>query len=248
MDIYIDDMETENARIKERIKELDSTLMPSPILATMVSAIQPEKSSSKTPESSLRIKGASSLISVTRHYVEENIKERMSLILETWDLANNFVSLGSKIQNTMEYLQDDLTKDEGFYKYALSTFVINISGITQYQIKQEDFPSQIRVKQSKACWIKMINILRELLGDLNALSSKKTEAYSKLTKLDLAGTTCEVQDPNLIVNSILQTRQQFEECVEILKGLSTEKFNNMVEYTKHEIESWLVEYIIELRT
>jgi hypothetical protein len=62
-------------------------------------------------------------------------------------------------------------------------------------------------------------------------------------ELDLAGTTIEVQDPKLIVNSILQTRQQFEEHVEILKGLSTEKFNNMIEYTKHDIESWLVEYV-----
>jgi hypothetical protein len=97
----------------------------------------------------------------------------MSLILETWDLANNFVSLGSKIQNTREYLQADLTNDEEFYKDALSTFVIKISGMTEYQRKQEYFPSLIRVKQLKACWIKRINILRELLGDLNALSSKK---------------------------------------------------------------------------
>jgi hypothetical protein len=217
--------------------------MPPPILATPVSTIQPGKSSNKTPESSLRIKGASSLLSATRHYVEENIKKIMSLILETWDLANNFVSLGSKIQNTREYLQVDLTNDEGFYKDALSTFVINISGMTEYQRKQEYFPSQTRVKQLKACWIKMINILRELLGDLNALSRKKVEAYSKLMGLDIVGTTIEVQDPNLIVNSILQTRQQFEEHVEILKGLSAEKFNNMVEYTKHDIESWLVEYV-----
>jgi hypothetical protein len=46
----------------------------------------------------------------------------------------------------------------------------------------------------------MINILRELLSDLNSLSRKKDEAYSKLTELDLAGTTCEVQYPKLIVN------------------------------------------------
>jgi hypothetical protein len=39
------------------------------------------------------------------------------------------------------------------------------------------------------------------------------------------------------------TRKQFEEHVEILKGLSTEKFNNMIEYTEYEIESWLVNYV-----
>jgi hypothetical protein len=155
----------------------------------------------------------------------------MSLNLETWDLTNKFVSLGSRIQNTRDDLQAYITNDEEFYKNALSTFVIKISGMTEYQRKQEYFPSLIRVKQLKACWIKRINILRELLGDLNALSSKKTKFYSKLTRFDLAGATIEAHNPKLIVNSIVQTRQQFEEHVEILKGLSTKKFNNMIEYT-----------------
>jgi hypothetical protein len=65
----------------------------------------------------------------------------------------------------------------------------------------------------------------------------------KLVELDLAGTTGEVQDPKLISNSILMTREQFEEHVEILKGISMEKFNSMTEYTEQEIESWLVEYV-----
>jgi hypothetical protein len=66
--------------------------------------------------------------------------------------------------------------------------------------------------------------------------------YHKLTEIDLAGTTGEVQDPKLILNSIFMTRQQFEEHVEILKGLSAEKFNNIIEYNENEIESWLVSY------
>jgi len=53
-------------------------------------------------------------------------------------------------------------------------FVIKISWMAEYQRKQEYFPFLICVKQLKACLIKMINLLRELLGDLNALSSKKT--------------------------------------------------------------------------
>jgi hypothetical protein len=31
--------------------------------------------------------------------------------------------------------------------------------------------------------------------------------------------------------------------VEILKDISFEKFNNMIEYTKYEVESWLVNYV-----
>ena len=143
LDISMDNMEAENVRLKEIIKELESTLMPPLMLTTPVSIIQLEKSSNKTPDSGLMIKGASGLLSTTMHYVEENIKKRMSLILETCDLANKFVSLGSKIQNTREYLQIDLTNDEWFYKDALSTFVIKFSRMNGYQIKQEDFPSPI---------------------------------------------------------------------------------------------------------
>jgi len=80
------------------------------------------------------------------------------------------------------------------------------------------------------------------LDELDVRSVKKSESYSKIMGLDLAGTTGEVQDPKLISNNILSTRQQFEENVEILKGISTKKFNSMTEYTKQEIEIWLVEY------
>jgi hypothetical protein len=189
------------------------------------------------------LKGTSSLLVAVRHYIGENIKKRMSLILETWDLASSFVSLGSKIQNFREYLQSDLKNDEGFYKDVVITFVLKISGMTELKRKEEDFPSLTHVKQLKSCWIKRIKTLKELLDDLDVLSVKKGEAYLKLVELDLAGTTGEVQDPKLISNSILMTRKQFEEHVEILKGISTKKFNSMTEYTEQEIESWLVEYV-----
>jgi hypothetical protein len=169
----VDDMEAENIMLKERVKELESTLMPPPIFSTLVSTVQPWKSSDKTPESSLRLKGTSSLLVAVRHYIGENIKKRMSLILETWDLASNFVSLGSKIQNFREYLQADLKNDEGFYKDVVITFVLKISGMTELKRKEEDFPSPTCVKQLKACWIKRIKTLKELLDDLDILSVKK---------------------------------------------------------------------------
>jgi hypothetical protein len=49
------------------------------------------------------------------------------------------------------------------------------------------------------------------------LTSKKRKDYSKLTGLDIAGRTIEVEYPKLISNSMLQTRQKFEEIVENLK-------------------------------
>jgi hypothetical protein len=44
----------------------------------------------------------------------------MSLILNTWDLPSSFVSLGSKIQNTREYLKYDIENDEGFFNDGLA--------------------------------------------------------------------------------------------------------------------------------
>jgi hypothetical protein len=78
--------------------------MPSPIFVSPIASINPRKSLDKTPESSSKLRGKSSLLAAIRHYVRENIKKRMSLILEAWDLARNFISLGSKIQNLIEYL------------------------------------------------------------------------------------------------------------------------------------------------
>jgi hypothetical protein len=60
--------------------------------------------------------------------------------------------------------------------------------------------------------------------------------------LDIVGTTIELTDPKYISNSMLMTRQNFEEQIEGLKKTSAEKFDNMIEFTNDDIDSWLVEY------
>ena len=79
--------------------------------------------------------------------------------------------------------------------------------------------------------------------DCDTLSVKKGELYFKFIELDLAGTTGEVRDPKIILNSMLMTREQFEEHLEILKVVSVKKFNSLTEYTKQEVESRLVSYV-----
>jgi hypothetical protein len=88
--------------------------------------------------------------------------------------------------------------------------------MTEMKRKEEYFPSPTHMKQLRVFWMKIINTLKELLDDLDNLSVKKTEAYSKIMRLDLAGAISEVEYPKLISNNILLTRQQFEEHVEIL--------------------------------
>jgi hypothetical protein len=77
---------------------------------------------------------------------------------------------------------------------------------------------------------------------LKEISRKKTEAYSKIISLDIAGSTIEVSDPSLISNSMIMSREKFEEQVENMKKSSAKKFDSMVEYTYDDIDNWLVEY------
>jgi hypothetical protein len=138
--------------------------------------IQTEKNFQETPESSARVKGISSLIISTRHFFEENIKKRMSLILELWDLAKIFSSIGLKIQNTREYLNTNLKNDEGFYTDGVVMFVVKVSKDGEMR-KKEYLPSPSHIKQLKACWIERINVLKGLLTQLIDLSRRKTKAY-----------------------------------------------------------------------
>jgi hypothetical protein len=81
-----------------------------------------------------------------------------------------------------------------------------------------------------------------MISQLTDLSRRKNEAYLRILDLDIVGTTVEVPDPKYLSNSMLMTRQDFQEQTEQLKRKSTEKFDNMMEFIHDDIDSWLVEY------
>jgi hypothetical protein len=126
LDVSIANMEEENAQLKEKNKELEATLMPPSILASSFAMIHPKKSFQETPESSARFKGILNLIIATQHFVEENIKKIMSLILELWDMEKSFSFLGLRIHNTREYLNIYLKNDEGFYTDGVVMFAVKV--------------------------------------------------------------------------------------------------------------------------
>jgi hypothetical protein len=71
---------------------------------------------------------------------------------------------------------------------------------------------------------------------------KREEFFKRLTEIDLVGGINEVKDPKLILNSMFLIKKQFDEHVEIFKGLSVEKIYGILKYNEDEIENWLVDY------
>ena len=57
---------------------------------------------------------------------------------------------------------------------------------------------------------------------------KERRIIQKVDWIDLAGSTNEVQDPKLILNSLFLTKQAFDEKVDIFKRLSFEMFYNIL--------------------
>jgi hypothetical protein len=108
--------------------------------------------------------------------------------------------------------------------------------------RQEDLPSPKRIKQLKACWKEKVKNLQLIVESCEQAISEKEELFRNLTQIDLAGSTNEVQDPNLILKSLSLTKQAFNEQLDILKGLSLEKFYDILEYGEDDVENWQVDY------
>jgi hypothetical protein len=218
----IDGLEVENVKLKERIKELENALMPLPILECPLSMVKPNTLS-------IKLKGSSILLIAVRSYVEKNIKNRMSLIIEAWELAKNIVSFGSKEHVFHEYLQADLKNEEGFYTNVVLPFETKFSNMTELKRREEDLPYPSLIKQLNVCWKEKTRNLNNIVEACNKDIVKREELFRRLTEVELVGITNEVQYPYLILNSMFMTRKQFDEQVEILKGLSATKLNGTKE-------------------
>jgi hypothetical protein len=91
-------IEAENARLKDRVKELEEALIPMPLLVNPLAIAMPA-----TPATNL--KGSSSLLASCRGYVENNIKKRMELVTEAWKTSQTITSLGTRAHSLLEHLQ-----------------------------------------------------------------------------------------------------------------------------------------------
>ena len=109
----------------------------------------------------------------------------MDLIIEAWDTRNNIVSFGSKLNSFREYVHIDLSNEEGFYKDVVITFTLKFFGMIELKRKEEDLTSPARIKQLKACWIKKIKVMKEILDECDVVVIKKEALYHKLNETDL---------------------------------------------------------------
>jgi hypothetical protein len=78
LDDSIGGLEMKNMKLKERMKEMEDTLMPLPLLSSLLTIARPTTPAAK-------LKGSSSLLTSTRSYVERNINKRMVLIIKSWE-------------------------------------------------------------------------------------------------------------------------------------------------------------------
>jgi hypothetical protein len=106
-------------------------------------------------------------------------------------------------------------------------------------------PSPNWINQLNACWKEKVKNLHLIVQSCEQAISNKEELFIKLTEIDLARSTNEVQDPNLIVNSFSLTKQAFDEQVDIFKGLSLAKFYRILEYGEDDVDNWLVDYSVQ---
>jgi hypothetical protein len=98
-------IEAENARLKDRIKELEEALIPMPLLVNPLAIAMPA-----TPAANL--KGSSSLLASCRGYVENNIKKIMELVTEAWKTSQTITSLGTRAHSLLKHLQAELKDEE----------------------------------------------------------------------------------------------------------------------------------------
>jgi hypothetical protein len=108
-------IEAKNARLKDRVKELEETLIPMPLLVNPLEIAMPA-----TPAANL--KESSSLLASCRGYVENNIKKRMEVVTEAWKASQTITSLGTRAHSLLDHLQAELKDEENFYLNTVLPF------------------------------------------------------------------------------------------------------------------------------
>ena len=169
----------------------------------------------------------------------------MELITEAWEMSKNMVSFGTRVCAFHEHLQADLKNEQGFYLGEILPFGVEVTGMTEFRRRQEDLPSLDQIDQLNAWWKEKVKNLNGIVQACRQTISRRDKLFKKLTDIDLAANTNEVQDPKLIFNSLFLTKQALDDQVQIYKRLSFENFYGILEYREDDVRNWLVGYSIK---
>jgi hypothetical protein len=234
----IERMETHNARLKDRVKELEDAFFPMPLLVDPLAIAMPG-----TPAPN--VKAPSTLLASCKGYVENNITKRMELVTDAWKRSQTIASLGTRAHSLLELLQAELKDEENFFLKMVIPFGKIVNNMTETKRREEDLPSKNRIGQLNACWKEKVNNLHLIVQSCEQVISKKDKLFTKLSNIDLAGKTNDFQDPLLIANSLPLTREEFDKQVAMLKTFSLEKFYNILQFDQSHVHDWLVKYAVQ---
>lgn len=83
-------------------------------------------------------------------FIMKNIKGRVDLIFEAFEVLENVQRIGNSLHSFIEYLVANVRNNEELYVNANSTFVARISSMTDEMRKKKAMPSNYKIKQIKA--------------------------------------------------------------------------------------------------
>jgi hypothetical protein len=142
----------------------------------------------------------------------------------------------------LQHLEANLKNEHLFCHHILAPFADYAINTSKLKRRQEKLPSPKHTKKVKACWQKKVDNLELIVKSCKQVISEKEHLFTSLLQMDLVGTTNDIQDRNLILKSFSITKESFQEQVDILKGLSLEKFYNILEHRLDEHERWVLDY------
>jgi len=82
-----------------------------------------------------------------RKYNGDNIKIRIALILEIWELATNSTTLSTRVFHFKEYVQNDLENDESFNKEEVGIFLAKVLSLSDIHRREKHISFKAHSKQ-----------------------------------------------------------------------------------------------------
>ena len=131
-----------------------------------------------------------------------------------------------------------MENNEGFFKGVVNAFSTKVSSLNEAQRKEQKLPSPYHMKQINACWLSRIKELREIINETDVLRNKKSDLF-----LELVNLTKELDGPNLLMDTMILTKESLMGQLNALKVAWANEFTETIEFSKDEVGKWLVQYI-----